>query len=112
MALDSTDIKQIARVFMGMFRNEISDIMKDVVASYITEGILTTKDVAKLLGKTEAAIRKRCEKGHIPGHKDNYGVYYFSKKEIYDYFIGSDRNLNVRKSTKSSCEAPCSGKRK
>ena len=93
MALMTSEIREISRVFMGMFRNEIVDILDSVMHKYEKDSILTVKDVARIMGKTEGAIKKRCSRGKLPGRKDETGEYYFSEKELYDFLLAKKENV-------------------
>lgn len=46
--------------------------------------VMSTQHCAEYMGTTPAAIRKMCDRGHIPYHK-KHGRLYFFKNEINNY---------------------------
>lgn len=71
-----------------LLSSEIKEIAKQVAIEIgkLDERILTTEEVAKLLGKTPAAIRKMCQRERLPHHK-HYGSLYFSSAELKKYLL-------------------------
>lgn len=51
--------------------------------------ILTVKQVAGLLGISETAVRMRCQRGQMPFHRRNGGLY-FSENELNEYYLRGD----------------------
>ena len=71
--LTSQDIKTIQVIV-----NKAIEVGKDE--------LLNTKKCAEWLGISVDALHKRCEKGKIPCHR-KHGVLYFSKNEVYKYYL-------------------------
>lgn len=71
-----------------LLSTEIKEIARQVAIELgkMDEKILTTDDVARLLGKTPTAIRKMCQRDRLPHHK-HYGTLYFSSKELKKYLL-------------------------
>lgn len=71
--LRSADIKAIAKQ-VAHEMNEISD------------KLLNVQNVAEMLGKTEGAVSKMCQRGQLPHHK-HHGAIYFSQRELENYLL-------------------------
>lgn len=71
-----------------LLSTEIQAIAKQIAVELgnADDKLLTTADVAKLLGKTPAAVRKLCERGRLPHHK-HYGTLYFSSVELKKHLL-------------------------
>lgn len=56
--------------------------------------ILTSGQVAEMLGITEIAVRARCRRSQIPYHR-KHGQLYFSKNELTDYYLSEETEKNT-----------------
>ena len=52
----------------------------------LNDEVLSVADVARMLGKTEGAVKKMCYRGLLP-HRKQQKSYYFSKREITSYIL-------------------------
>lgn len=71
--LRSADIKAIAKQ-VALEMTELSD------------KLLNIHNVAELLGKSQGAIAKMCQRGQLPHHK-HHGAVYFSQRELENYLL-------------------------
>jgi len=74
---------------MNILRSaDIKAIAKQVAVelSELNDKLLNINNVAELLGKTQGAVAKMCQRGQLPHHK-HHGSVYFSQKEIEDYLL-------------------------
>lgn len=75
-----------------MLKSSEIDMLATRIASKLHElndEVLSVAEVAKMLGKTEGAVKKMCYRGQLP-HRKQQKSYYFSKKEITEFILSNE----------------------
>lgn len=65
------------------------DLLADRIARKLhtlNDELLSVSEVARMLDKSEGAIKKMCYRGLLP-HRRQQKSYYFSKNEITEYLL-------------------------
>mgnify|MGYP003311665819 CR=1 FL=1 len=65
------------------------DLLADRIARKLhtlNDELLSVSEVARMLDKSEGAIKKMCYRGLLP-HRKQQKSYYFSKNEITEYLL-------------------------
>ena len=65
------------------------DLLADRIARKLhtlNDELLSVSEVARMLDKSEGAIKKLCYRGLLP-HRKQQKSYYFSKNEITEYLL-------------------------
>ena len=73
VVLRSADIKAIAK-----------QVAEELAG--MNDSLLNISKVAEMLGKTEGAVSKMCQRGQLPHHK-HHGAIYFSQRELENYLL-------------------------
>ena len=65
------------------------DLLADRIARKLhtlNDELLSVSEVARILDKSEGAVKKMCYRGLLP-HRKQQKSYYFSKNEITEYLL-------------------------
>lgn len=65
------------------------DLLADRIARKLhtlNDELLSVSEVARMLDKSEGAVKKMCYRGLLP-HRKQQKSYYFSKNEITEYLL-------------------------
>ena len=74
---------------MNILRSaDIKAIAKQVAIemSERNDNLLNINAVAEMLGKTNTAVSKMCQRGQLPHHR-HHGSVYFSQRELENYLL-------------------------
>ena len=68
------------------------ELLADKIAKKLhrlNDEVLSVAEVARMLDKTEGAVKKMCYRGQLP-HRKQQRSYYFSKKEITEFILSNE----------------------
>lgn len=103
MALTPYEIKRIAqetsvlveRILMmkvdALLETKFSQFFAFLEENDCRDDFIDVHDLHNKIHISEEAIKKRCQRNKLPGHKDSNGNWYFSLRELYDFFIVNER---------------------